>query len=80
MTVNQKKKKKKKKKKDIFEIFNSWNTLYLYSVGILVLCTLNTLSPVFSGINNNNNLFLPVALKEYEENAAVFLLCFFLQR
>ena len=29
----------------------------LYSVGILVLHTLNTLSPMFSGINNNNFSF-----------------------
>ena len=28
-------------------------TLSLYSAGILVLHTLNTISPMFSGINNN---------------------------
>ena len=33
-------------------------TFFIYSVGILVLHTLNTLSPVFSGINNNNVSFL----------------------
>ena len=45
------------KKIDTFEIFNYWNTQYLfllYSVGILVFWTLNTLSPVFLGFNNNN--------------------------
>ena len=52
-------------------------TFSLYSVGILDLCTLNALSPVFSSINNNK-LFL-VLLEEYEENVVIFLLCLFLQ-
>ena len=43
-----------------FEIFNSWNTLYLFSIFsryFIVLYTLNFLSPVFSGVNNNNFSF-----------------------
>ena len=43
----------------MFEIFDSWNTLYLfpYIAGILLLHTLNTLSPMFLGINNNKFSF-----------------------
>ena len=47
------------KKIDTFEIFNSGNTLYhfLYIKLVLVLHTLNTLSTMFSGINDNNFSF-----------------------
>ena len=47
------------KKIDTFEIFNSGNTLYLflYIQLVLVLHTLNTLSTMFSGINDNNFSF-----------------------
>ena len=40
-------------------------TFSLYSVGILVLCTLSALSPVFSNISNSN-LFL-FCLKDMEK-------------
>ena len=61
---------------DTFKIFISWKTLYffLYSVGILVLCALNDLWPVFSAISNNN-LFLFA----YGENFVIFFLCLYLQ-
>ena len=47
------------KKIDTFEIFNSGNTLYLflYIQLVLVLHTLNTLSPMFASINDNNLSF-----------------------
>ena len=47
------------KQTDTFEILNSWNTVNYFSifVGILVLCTLNSLSPAFLVINNNNLSF-----------------------
>ena len=37
----------------------------LYSVSILVLCTMKTLSPLFSGINKNNHFLF--FLKDKEE-------------
>ena len=47
------------KKSDTFEIFNSWNTLYLflYILYFIVLHTLNFLSSMFSVINNDNFSF-----------------------
>ena len=48
---------------------------FLYSVGILVLRTLNTLSPVFSGTNNNAFFFF--LLKGYRENVVIFLCLFY---
>ena len=67
----------KMKNLDTFEIFNHWNTLYLfllYSVSILVLRTMKTPSPMFSGINDNN-LFL-FSLKDKEKcNISVMFVC-----
>ena len=69
MTVNQ-----KKKKKMMFLKYLILETP-LYSVGILVLRTLSSLSPVFSGSNNNNlSVFL---LKGYRENVVVLLYLFY---
>ena len=61
-----------KKKIDAFEIVNSWKHLMpssLYSGGILVLLSLNILSPSSSGINNNY-LFL-FCLKDINCNILV---------
>ena len=59
---------------DAFEIFNSYTfyLFFLYSVGILALHTLNALSPVFSGMNNNS-LFL-CCLKDIEDFSKLCLL------
>ena len=57
-------------------IWNSfWTFLYLFLYIHLVFkfSTQGTLSPVFSGINNNN---LPFLLKGYRENIAIFLFVF----
>ena len=66
------------KKIDTFEIFNSRNTLYLFSlypVGILILHTLNILPSSFSGINNNNRFLF--CWKGYRKCCNVFVVFVF---
>ena len=63
-------------------IWNIWFLKYLipfplYLVSILVLSTMNTLSPLFWGINSNN-LFL-FCLKDIEKMLQYFFSCLFVQ-
>ena len=58
-------------------MFNFWNNIpfSLYSVDILVLRTLNTLSTMFSGMNNNDLSFF--CLKDIEKMLQYFWACFY---